>query len=71
MVPKFEKIGLEWATLQVLRKTNASLSKRRASPKVASDQWGHGLGVSMEVCTQADLPQKLAAVRALDTEVIQ
>ena len=27
MQPKLEKIGLEWATFQVLRKTNASLSK--------------------------------------------
>jgi len=25
MKPKLEKIGLEWATFQVLRKTNASL----------------------------------------------
>jgi len=31
MQPKLEKLGLDWATFQVLRKTNASLSKRQAS----------------------------------------
>jgi len=28
MQPKLEKVGLDWATFQVLRKTNASLSKK-------------------------------------------
>ncbi|SRR5258708_34978589 len=43
MQPKLEKVGLEWATFQVLRKTNASLSKKAGvDPKVASDQRGHG-----------------------------
>ena len=43
---------MEWATFQVLRKTNASLSKKAGvDPKVASDQRGHGLGVSLEVYT--------------------
>ncbi|HLJ12950.1 MAG TPA: hypothetical protein VKV15_00520 [Bryobacteraceae bacterium] len=44
MQPPLEKIGLDWATFQVLRKTNASLSKTAGvDPKVASDQRGHGL----------------------------
>jgi len=52
MKPKLEKVGLGWATFQVLRKTNASLSKKYGvDPKVASDQRGHGIGVSMEVYT--------------------
>jgi hypothetical protein len=50
MPPKLVKIGLGWATFQVLRKTNASLSKKYGvDPKVASDQRRHGIGVSMEV----------------------
>ena len=62
MQPKLEKVGLEWATFQVLRKTNASLSKKAGvDPKVASDQRGHGLGVSLEVYTSSDLNQKRAA----------
>jgi hypothetical protein len=41
MQPKLEKIGLDWATFQVLRKTNASLSKKYGvDPKVAADQRG-------------------------------
>jgi len=35
MCPKLEPVGLEWATFQVLRKTNASLSKKAGvDPKV-------------------------------------
>jgi integrase len=67
MFPKLEKVGLDWATFQVLRKTNASLSKKAGvDPKVASDQRGHGLGVSMEVYTSSDMEQKRAAVNQLD-----
>jgi integrase len=70
MYPVLEKIGLEWATFQVLRKTNASLSKKAGvDPKVASDQRGHGLGVSLEVYTSSDLEQKRAALRALEAAV--
>ena len=50
MLPKLEVVGLEWAAFQVLRKTNASLSKEAGvDPKVASGQRGHGVGVSLEV----------------------
>ena len=67
MLPKLEAIGLGWATFQVMRRTNASLAhKAGIDPKVAADQRGHGLGVSMEVYTQSDLDQKLAAVRRLE-----
>jgi hypothetical protein len=39
MKSKLMKIGLGWATFQILRKTNASLSmKAGVDPKVASDQ---------------------------------
>jgi integrase len=72
MRPKLEKIDMEWATFQVLRKTNASLSKKAGvDPKVASDQRGHGLGVSMEVYTTSDLEQKRAAVRQLEAAVLR
>jgi hypothetical protein len=70
--PKLEKIELEWATFQVLRKTNASLSKKAGvDPKVASDQRGHGVGVSMEVYTNSDLEQKRAALKKLEAAVFQ
>ncbi len=72
MCPKVEAVGLEWATFQVLRKTNASLSKKAGvDPKVASDQRGHGLGVSLEVYTSSDMDQKRAAVRKLEAAVLR
>lgn len=72
MKPKLEKIGLGWATFQVLRKTNATLSQKAGvDPKVASDQRGHGVGVSLEVYTSSDMEQKRAAVRKLEAVVLR
>jgi integrase len=69
--PKLEMIGLGWATFQVLRKTNASLSKKAGvDPKVASDQRGHGVGVSLEVYTSSDHSQKREALKKLEAAVI-
>lgn len=68
--PLLEKLGLEWATFQVLRKTNSSLSKKAgADTKVSADQRGHGLGVSMEVYTISDRQQKREAVKKLEALV--
>jgi integrase len=70
MQPKLETIGLDWATFQVLRKTNATLSKKaKVDPKVASDQRGHGIGVSLEVYTTSDLEQKQEAINKLEAAV--
>ena len=72
MQPKLEKVGLEWAAFQVLRKTNASLSKKAGvDPKVASDQRGHGIGVSLDVYTTSDLEQKRAAINKLEAAVLK
>jgi integrase len=72
MWPKLEDVGLGWATFQVLRKTNASLSKKAGvDPKVAADQRGHGIGVSLEVYTSSDLEQKRAALKKLEAAVLR
>jgi len=72
MQPKLEKLGLGWASFQMLRKTNASLSKKAGvDPKVASDQRGHGIGVSLEVYTSSDLEQKRAALKKLEAAVLR
>jgi len=72
MKPTLEVVGLGWATFQVLRRTNASLARKaNVDDKVAADQRGHGLGVSLEVYAVSDLQQKLAAVAKLESEVIQ
>ncbi len=72
MKPALDKVGLGWATFQVLRRTNGTLSKKfGVDPKVAADQRGHGLGVSLEVYTISDLSQKRRAVRKLESAVIR
>lgn len=71
MRPRLEKVGLGWATFQVLRKTNASLSKKAGvDPKVAADQRGHGVGVSLEVYTNSDIEQKRNALKLLEAAVL-
>jgi integrase len=71
MLPKLKSVGLEWATFQVLRRTNASLSRKaNVDDKVAADQRGHGLGVSLEVYAVSDLQQKIDAVTKLESVVI-
>jgi len=70
--PKLETLGLGWASFQVLRKTNASLSKKAGvDPKVASDQRGHGIGVSLDVYTNSDLEQKRDALSKLEAVVLR
>jgi hypothetical protein len=70
--PRLERIGLGWATFQVLRKTNATLGRKYGiDPKVSADQRGHGLGVSMEVYTMSDRQQKREAVNRLEAMVTQ
>ena len=72
MQPRLEAVGLDWATFQVLRRTNASLSRKaKIDDKVSADQRGHTLGVSLEVYSISDLEQKIDAVTRLESEVIQ
>lgn len=57
---------------QVLRRTNASLSRKaKVDDKVSADQRGHGLGVSLGVYAISDLDQKIEAVTKLESEVIE
>ena len=72
MLPRLEQVGLEWATFQVLRRTNASLGHQAGvNPKVAADQRGHSVDVSINEYTQASLSQKLIAVRQLEAAMVQ
>jgi integrase len=72
MLPKLEMVGLGWATFQVLRRTNASLGdKHGVDRKVAADQRGHGMGVSLDVYTSSDLDQKREAAKKLEDAVLR
>jgi integrase len=69
--PRLEQFGLGWVNFQVLRRTNASLSRKaKVDDKVSADQRGHGLGVSLSVYAISDLDQKIEAVTKLESEVI-
>ena len=69
---KLEPVGLGWVNFQVMRRTHASLGHHaKVDPKVSADQRGHGIGVAMAEYIQADLEQKLQAMKTLDSEVIQ
>jgi len=69
--PRLEPLGLKWVNFQVLRRTNASLSRKAGvDDKVAADQRGHGLGVSLQVYSVSDLEQKIEAVTKLESAVI-
>jgi integrase len=70
--PCLQMVGLEWVTFQVLRRTNASLSRKaRVDDKVSADQRGHGLGVSLGVYSISDLDQKIEAVQKLESDVFE
>ncbi len=70
--PKLATVGLEWATFQVLRRTNACISRKlKIDDKVPADQRGHGLGVSMDVYSRSNLEQMCEAIAKLESEVIQ
>jgi integrase len=72
MRPRLKKIGLEWATFQVLRSTNASLGeKAKVSAKASADQRGHGIGVSLDVYTKADSNQKREVVNSIEKLVMK
>ncbi len=69
--PRLAQFGLGWVNFQVLRRTNASLSRKaNVDDKVSADQRGHGLGVSLGVYAISDLDQKIEAVTKLESAVI-
>ena len=65
--PRFQKIGLAWADFHCMRRTNSTLMKvAGADVKVAADNRGHSLKVSLEEYTQSTLEQKREAVIRLE-----
>ncbi len=65
--PLWSKIGLGWATFQVMRRTYATLAKEAgADPKVTADQMGHGVGVHLDEYTRSRLPQLTEVARQVE-----
>ena len=72
MLPSLKAAGLEWATFQVMRRTFATRSKQAGvDAHTRSAQMGNTVDVNENEYAVATFEQKLAAVRRLETAVIQ
>jgi hypothetical protein len=70
MKPRLERVGVGWATFQVMRRTHASLGHEAGiDPKVSADQRGHGIGVAIDVYTKAGLGKRAEAAEKLENSV--
>ncbi len=67
---QLEAVGLGWVDFKVMRRTNASLGHGKVDPKVAADQRGHGIGVSLDVYTKTDIKQRAAVAKKLENSVL-
>ncbi len=68
MEPKLEKVGLEWANFQVMRRTQWCLMRGlNVDPKVVADQLGHTLDVNLNVYTETNLGRLKEAVETFES----
>jgi integrase len=71
MRPALKKIGLEWATFQVMRRTHATLMKTLGvDGKLVADQLGHTLDVNQNVYTQSPVGSRLGMVNQLEKSLL-
>jgi integrase len=71
MRPTLKKVGLEWATFQVMRRTHATLMKTLGvDGKLVADQLGHTLDVNQNVYTQSPVASRLAMVNQLEKSLL-
>jgi|SRR5579872_345301 len=69
--PKLAKIGLAWATFQVMRRTHSSAMKQLGvDPKLVADQLGHSLDVNQNVYTKVPVEQRQEAVERLEAALV-
>jgi len=72
MQPKLKAIGLDWATFQVMRRTFATLSKQAGvDAHTRSAQMGNTVNVNENEYAISSFEDRLAAVRRLETNVVQ
>ncbi len=72
MQPRLKAVELDWATFQVMRRTFATLSKQAGvNAHTRSAQMGNTVNVNENEYAVASFEEKLAAVRKLESVVIQ
>jgi integrase len=58
--PALRKIGLEWVSCQVMRRTHSTLMHQlKIDPKVVADLMGHDVNVNLNVYTQTSIEARL------------
>ena len=71
MRPALQKVGLEWANFQVMRRTHSTLMKQlKADPKLVADQLGHTLDVNLNVYTQSPVASRQVIVNQLEQSLV-
>jgi integrase len=71
MRPALNKVGLGWATFQVMRRTHATLMKAMgADGKLVADQLGHTLDVNQNLYTQSPVESRLVIVNQLEKRLL-
>jgi integrase len=69
--PALNKVGLGWATFQVMRRTHATLMKTiGADGKLVADQLGHTLDVNQNVYTHSPVESRLVIVNQLEKRLV-
>jgi hypothetical protein len=53
-----------------MRRSNATLGHGKVDPKVAADQRGHDIDVSLNVYTKTDVKQRATVARKLEDSVL-
>jgi len=71
MYPALDKVGLSWATFQVMRRTHATLMKALGvDGKLVADQLGHTLDVSQNIYTQSPVASRQVIVNQLENRLL-
>jgi integrase len=69
--PALKKVGLDWATFQVMRRTHATLMKTiGVDGKLVADQLGHTLDVNQNVYTHSPVESRLVIVNQLEKRLL-
>lgn len=72
MLPKLKSVGLEWANFQVMRRTFATLSRQAGvDAHTRSAQMGNTVDVNENEYAVSTFEDRLAAVRHLETTIVQ
>jgi integrase len=66
-LPRLTKVGLQWATFQVMRRSHSTLMyELGVDPQIRADQMGHTVDENQNQYTRSSLERRRSAVNALE-----